>query len=125
MKNSIFKHKQKPIHLSENECSTILFYIKGHPSDVGIYSSPSDGFDIHSHFYAGKNPMSLITGQIQIDMWTRCQTSGDDSMTIIRILVGRITLMLSLYFNFIITVSANIWYLHIINLAMLSLPIPV
>ena len=52
---------------------------------------------------------SYVTGRIQIGIRTRCHTNVDDSMTINRISTGRMTLMFSFYFNFIINVSANIW----------------
>ena len=51
-----------------------------------------------------------IIGRIQIGIWTRCQINDDDSMTINRIPIGRMALMFSFYFTFIVNVSANIWY---------------
>ena len=50
-----------------------------------------------------------VLTQVEFKLWTRCHTNMDGSITIHRISIGRITLKFSLYFNFIIIVSVNIW----------------
>ena len=52
--------------------------------------------------------MTQSTGRIQIGIRTRCQTNFAESMIMNRLLIGRIALTLSFYFNFIISVSGNI-----------------
>ena len=61
--------------------------------------------------------MMFVKSHIQIRTDHGARQKMADPMTINRISIGRITLMFSFYFNFIVSVSANIWYS--INLAIL------
>ena len=64
----------------------------------------------YNHILVLSCHVGATTGRVQIGIRTRYhQTNVDDSMTITRILIGKMALMSSFYFSFNINVLTDIW----------------